>query len=638
MLACGPVLGWMLRASAMGLQLLDGFVFASILGLCFVHLIPEAVAGAGVLAVGTLALGFLAPLWIERKMGELPGRDSHGWILFLVMVGLVAHSALDGAALAGAAAHGPGGRVLPLAVAGGIVLHRLPVGLLIWWAFRPRFGTARALLVLAMVGTSTIWGYLLLGDALHELGGVLTAHVVAFVAGSILHVVLHQTRPEGFSHRTHNCPHWAGAGAMVAMGLLWFLGAQPEAAHGHAHAAVHPGSVAEAFRHLVIESAPALLLGFLAAGLVQTFLPEAGVAWLRRGGAVRQTLKGMAFGLPLPICSCGVVPVYQSLVRRGAPLTAGLAFLVATPELGIDALLLTIPLLGAPMAAARLAAAVAVAMVVGLVVGTYARGTATEGEGGCGSECCKEEAPPGLGAKLAAAWRYGMIELVDHTGPWIFTGLLVAAVAEPYLQLDGLVALPAWQQVLVLTLIGMPIYVCATGATPVAAVLLAKGVAPGAVIAFLLAGPATNVTTFGVLRQLHGRRVALAFVVVTVACCFLAGMAGGWFPELAGAAELAETHEHAPSALELGATAIMALAFLGSLLRQGPRGLVRQVIALEGHEDCGEEGPEAAHPDPHDGHHGHACPEATPVVAHDHGCDHDHGCGGEEMAGSPPPS
>ena len=110
----------------------------------------------------------------------------------------------------------------------------------------------------------------------------------------------------------------------------------------------HAGTLgyAQRFLHLMLETSPALLIGYALAGALKVALPRASLGWVSRGGSLSQAVRGMAFGIPIPICSCGVVPVYQGLVKRGVPAAAGMAFLVATPELGIESLLLSIPLLG----------------------------------------------------------------------------------------------------------------------------------------------------------------------------------------------------------------------------------------------------------------------------------------------------
>lgn len=641
-LALGPILGWLLRASAMGLQVLDGFVIVSIIGVCAGHMLPEALTSAGPWALATLAAGFLVPGAVEHTLVRSP-RRTHLMVLMVATVGLVLHAALDGAALAGVHDHAASavGETTGVALAWGVLLHRIPVSLMIWWAFRPQYGAGPAVAVLLALAGGTVGGYLAAHDVVQGMSGSVSGHVLALIAGSLLHVILHQTGPEGLAGRVHPCPRWAGFGGLAALGLGLWSAAQGGPAQ---QATLH------AFLELLLESAPALVLGFLAAGLVHNLLPEAGMDWLRGGGVLGQSLKGMAFGLPLPICSCGVVPVYQSLVRRGAPVAAAIAFLVATPEVGLDAVLLSLPLLGARVTGVRLVAAMGVALVAGVLLGLVAPAAAapapaaTPEDPCCAStSCCEKAEHPGLAERLRAAWQYGAVELVDHTGPWVLLGLAAAAIAAPALDLRGLAGLPATTQVVLMTLVGMPLYVCAAGATPVAAVLIAKGVSPGAAIAFLLAGPVTNVTTFGVLSRLHGRRTASLFVAVLVAACVGAGLLtdllGG--PDLGVGASAALSHsEHGWVAH--GAAVLVALAALSALLRQGPRGLADQILgAADSHDHAPAEAspPPGRHADidPGRGHHGHGCEEAVPAIPHDHGCGHDHGCDDEQVVdpGSP---
>ncbi len=324
------------------------------------------------------------------------------------------------------------------------------------------------------------------------------------------------------------------------------------------------------------------MIAFILAGLVQVFLPKATVGWMKRGGATTRSWKGMLFGLPLPICSCGVIPVYRSLVTQGVPLSAALAFLVATPELGLDAILLSWPLLGADMAIARVAAAAVLALVVGRLLARF---------GGNGSEAVElpPEEPDGPWfERLKEAFRVGVVDLFDSTGPWILLGLVIAAVAAPILGEDIVHAVPRWLEVPLFAILGMPVYVCASGATPLVAVFLLKGVSPGAALAFLLTGPATNATTFGILSDLHGKKVAFAFAV-TVALVTI-GMGYGVnaiLPEAHGSA-LAGAADHAHGTpTQWAALGLLVAMLVGSILRQGSRGFVGRVLAWAGEAEEG---------------------------------------------------
>jgi len=168
-------------------------------------------------------------------------------------------------------------------------------------------------------------------------------------------------------------------------------------------------------------------------------------------------------------------------------------------------------------------------------------------------------------------------------------GLLVAALMHPTLELTQFASFPPIHQIVVLSLVGMPFYVCASGATPIAAVLLSKGLAPGAVVAFLLAGPATNATTFGVVARLHGRRFAAVFVAVMVIACTGVGWTLQQVPAFSndtgsGPEPMGVLYE----ALRMPATLAVTFLFVAALFRRGPRFLARQVFDIPFPHDHGD--------------------------------------------------
>jgi len=291
----------------------------------------------------------------------------------------------------------------------------------------------------------------------------------------------------------------------------------------------------------------------------------------------------MLFALPLPICSCGVLPLYRSLVERGVPTAAAVTLLIATPELGIDAVFLSVTMIDGPFALARVLAAAALAILGGLLAIHYIpklKGNAVS------EEVAEPEAP--LGKRIIAGLKVGLGDLVDGTAPWIILGLLLASALSP-LVADGtfLKGIPDLLKVPAFALLGLPVYVCASGATPLAAVLIAGGASPGAALAFLLTGPATNATTFGVLADLHGKRAAVLFAVSVglgaIACGYAVDAA---LPtvEVGAAAHLGHDHMHDDGGSGVGLTEIslygLALLFLLSLFRKGPRPFMTQVFGV----------------------------------------------------------
>ena len=253
---------------------------------------------------------------------------------------------------------------------------------------------------------------------------------------------------------------------------------------------------------------------------------------------------------------------------------AAVAFLVATPELELAAVLLSFQLLGAEVALARLAAAAALAVLVGVIVGRLVRSRAEEP-----SPTDVDEEASSLPQVIGKGLRFGFVEAVDSTAPWILVGLATGALLRPFLEPGWFAGLPPGMEVPLMACLGLPLYVCASGSTPLAAILLASGMSPGAALAFLLTGPATNVTTMGVLARLHGRRVAVAFAIsmLTLATCFGYAVNGVISPTVVP--DLASVHDHGTSWWRIGATAVLAAAFLASFFRQGTRPFVNRILS-----------------------------------------------------------
>ena len=513
-----------------------------------------------------VVLGFVSPTFAE-KLFRRAAKHAHVVALALGLLGLSLHAVLDGAALAGSAF---GGDQLPTAV----VVHRFPVGLTIWWLLRPHFGNVVAGLVLTLVAAATAAGYGLGPPVAEGLSGQSVAWFQAFVAGSLLHVVFHRPHLDDDTvkgdHEATSAPRLEGAGAIVGV-LLIVATLFPEVGTSDVQLGER---IALTLLDLALESAPALLLAYVMAGLISTFMPASSLLWMARGGAGTQAVRGMAFGLPLPICSCGVVPLYRTLVLKGVPPSAAMAFLVATPELGLDAVFLSFPLLGLHMTLIRVAGAAVVALTVGWVVGRF---TPTKQPDTGPPEAEPSGAQPTPVARLRSGLRIGLRDVVDDTAPWILAGLGVAALATPLLEGGPLAAIPGGLDVILFALVGVPTYVCASAATPMVAAFISGGLSPGAALAFLITGPATNLTTFGVLTQLHGRRAAAIFsatiIGLSVTLGYLVNAFLGDIPRVSIQALALESASPLQTAALIGLVGLFAM----SLLRRGPRGFLGEL-------------------------------------------------------------
>ena len=536
---------------------LDGLVLMAIPGLILLEFVPAAIGDGDWAVLVALLAGLLIPVVVERGSRRW-GARTHRWALYFGLSGLVVHAALDGAALATLTAGAPPS--FPLAV----VLHRLPVGLAVWLLVAREIHRRAGIAALAALALATVGGYLG-GGALVRLApdsGALTLYQAA-VGGSLIHVVVHQRADPGSAGERRR----DGWGAVLGLALLLgvFVAGADSPSHG-------PAGFLSRLWVLAAESAPALLLAYLCAGLLSAFLPQRSIRWMERGGAVSQAGRGMLIGLPFPICSCGVVPLYRSLIQRGAPPAAAMAFLVATPELGLDAVLLSIPLLGPQVTILRLGTAALVALLVGWLVGGRIKAALRAEE-----QIAPSGYAPSVATRLGVALRTGTGEVVDHTAPWIILGLGVAALVTPLLESGWLGGLPPVADVLIFALLGFPTYVCAASATPLVAAFLATGLSPGAGIAFLITGPATNISTLGLVSSLHGRKAAIAFAVVMFTFAVTAGVAINTALGALSVPSLAALMEETPSVLQQASLVLLAGLFLRSIVRRGLRSFVGEL-------------------------------------------------------------
>jgi uncharacterized membrane protein YraQ (UPF0718 family) len=527
-------------------------------------------------------LGALLPYLAERAFHSYE-KATHSGVLVLALSGIFIHTLLDGVAVSSSSAHNDSGQALALAV----ILHRLPVGLLIWWALKPLTSIRTIVGVLLFMCLGTIAGFTLGEIELPFAHSAGLSYFQSLVTGSLLHVLFHrhihrhkQDEPAGEqSPKKSESAAPAAIGALMGATLLYLLPLGGELPHDHS-----VDSTAFLALSLYLKSAPALLLGFIIAASIQNFIPEAGINWLQKGGRAARVSRGMLFGLPLPICSCGVVPLYHSLVRRGVPMGAGIAFLVATPELGIDAIMISIPLLGAKMTLIRLVAAGLIAWFTGYIMDLLIPSSATPRQ---------LPVEPINAAPRTEGWKRFWHtlnhELIDHLGPWVALGLIIAAIADPYLAKQNWAEFSYGSDILVMALVGMPLYVCASGATPIAAVMLMNGVSAGAVLAFLITGPATNITTLGVLRKLHSTKVAVIFPLVIIALTILVGLAVNALFGTNGNVSL-EIHVHDDySWLNISAGVVLAVLFVSSLFRIGPRGMMENLYEGLGTSDSDDD-------------------------------------------------
>ncbi len=320
----------------------------------------------------------------------------------------------------------------------------------------------------------------------------------------------------------------------------------------------------EQILHLINEMSPFLLLGFLLAGLMHAFIPGQIYSRYLAKPTFSSVLYAALFGIPLPLCSCGVIPTAMSLRKEGASKGAVSSFLIATPQTGVDSIIATYSLMGLPFAIARPIIAFVTALFGGQMVNAVDKDPSPalprEGEEsqhnkpveahcecGCGHnhEHSHEHEHSFIG-KLKEALSYAFLEMMEDIGKWLMIGLIVAGlitvlVPDSFFEVFKDNSLASMLLVLVFAI---PMYLCATGSIPIAVALMLKGLTPGSALVLLMAGPACNMASILVINKVMGRKTLITYLTSIIAGAVGFGLAidhllpREWFiPTIAPSAE-----------------------------------------------------------------------------------------------------
>jgi len=275
----------------------------------------------------------------------------------------------------------------------------------------------------------------------------------------------------------------------------------------------------EIWRLLLIVS-PWLFLGLLIAGIIHSFIGEEFIRHHLGGSGFIPVLKSTLFGIPLPVCSCGVIPIAAGLRRDGASKASTMAFIVSTPTTGVDSIFVTYAFLGVLYMIARPLAALIAGLLIGMLIYTSERETEPEvSEHGLHLQISLLE-------RTKQALQYGFRILPQDVGKTLLFGVIVGGVLTALLPKDiasvylsnPFIAYP------LMLIVSIPLYVCATGAVPIAAALLTKGLIPGAALAFLIAGPATNTITLAFVGKKLGKKVLVLYLISIISIAIIFGV------------------------------------------------------------------------------------------------------------------
>ncbi len=327
------------------------------------------------------------------------------------------------------------------------------------------------------------------------------------------------------------------------------------------------------------EMSPYILLGFLIAGLLHAFVPSQLMSRHLSGSGIASVIKAAIFGIPLPLCSCGVLPAAVALRRNGASKAASTSFLIATPQTGIDSIAATWSLLGPAFAVVRPVAALVTAIAGGSLAGATERkekNVDPDTDKTCASDNCN--VPASFAEKIKETFRYGFYIMVQSIGGWLVTGLIIAALITIFVPTDlfaglGKHPLPA---MLAVVIVAVPMYICATGSIPIALSLILKGLSPGTALVLLMAGPAANFASITVISRAMGRRNAAIYLGSIIAGAIAFGLCidyllpHEWFVPSAAQLNLSPDHSFSIFSTICSAilVALLVISFLPRFFKQ----------------------------------------------------------------------
>ena len=330
------------------------------------------------------------------------------------------------------------------------------------------------------------------------------------------------------------------------------------------------------FLDIMNEMSPYILLGFLIAGLLHVFVKPSAMSRHLSGKGWKPVVKAALFGIPLPLCSCGVLPTAVSLRRQGASKAATSSFLIATPQTGVDSIAATYSLLGLPFAIIRPVAA---------LVGAFAGGMAVDKFGGDDTkddhhhEACgvvvEEKIPDTFWGKIVEAVRYGLVDMVASVGKWLVIGLVVAALITVFVPDSLFLSLSEYPLLAMLAVVAVaiPMYICATGSIPIAMSLMMKGLSPGIAFVMLMAGPAANFASMLILGKTQGKKATVIYVLSVVFTAIAFGLAidllmpRSWFA-LEGTAAATGACHHSFGIFDTACSALLAALLIFAYVRQ----------------------------------------------------------------------
>ncbi len=330
------------------------------------------------------------------------------------------------------------------------------------------------------------------------------------------------------------------------------------------------------FIGILNEMSPYLLLGFFFAGLLKIAFPQSFIDKYLGKKNTKSVLYAALLGIPLPLCSCGVIPTGMSFYKNGASKGASVSFLISTPQTGVDSILVTYSLLGLPFAIIRPIAALITGIFGGAVTNKFDHTISDNTNAANENSSCS--VPQKKHSKLYIMFKYAFVDFLQDISKWLIIGLLLAAFISVVIPDDFFTQYISSDLfgILIILLASIPLYICATSSVPIAAVLLMKGLSPGAALVFLMAGPATNAATITVLNKVLGKKTMWFYLISIVSGAVLFGLfidsflPREWFSLGALAQQVTghHAHWHMPEWLQWGSSILLLLLILNGYIQK----------------------------------------------------------------------
>ncbi|MCQ2960305.1 MAG: permease [Bacteroidales bacterium] len=326
---------------------------------------------------------------------------------------------------------------------------------------------------------------------------------------------------------------------------------------------------------VIAEMTPFLLFGFLCAGILHVLVPKNFYRNYLADNSFKSVLLAALFGIPLPLCSCGVLPTAMSLRKEGASKGATTSFMTATPQTGVDSILATYSVFGLPFAVIRPLAALITSVFSGFFV-TVFDNDSSKNESVCSDEKNKTE-NTGFGVKIKEILHYAYVAMLQDIGPRMLLGLFVAGLIAVFLPDNFLLSFSdkPLLEMLAVIIVALPMYVCATGSIPIAAALMLKGLTPGAALVFLMAGPAVSLASLMIVQKVLGLRTMIIYVFSIVIGAITFGLLIDymapmeWFTDIEMAKQCC--HVQIPLWKQISTILFFALIFNALLLKYKPK-------------------------------------------------------------------